>query len=497
MRAGKHSLATEDREFFALLAEVIFSNPFSFDRERLERTLGLTANLHPDEHYYAAVIPRLEQCMAKLEKQGITTIKHVQGKDRELFEYACLFRIYHHYVDRFDEHIQHQIEHGDMPARVDFASELLADLMTRGFGETESCRYLALFFQLRRAYFFIDCELVGDAPCMRRLRHALWNNVFTADVRLYAHHLWNHMEDFSTLLLGETGTGKGAAAAAIGRSGLIPFEREKSRFKYSFTRTFIQINLSEFSENLIESELFGHRKGAFTGAIDHYKGVFERCNPHGSLFLDEIGDVSIPVQIKLLNVIQERRFTPVGNHESRRFEGRVIAATNQCLEQRRQQGLFRDDFYYRLSSDVIHVPTLHQRLQESPDELPQLVSLLIARLTGRRDKRLEDRVIGTIRRDVPPDYTWPGNVRELEQAVRRVLINDECRMSGTANRGELPWLEKLKQGELSAQELLGAYSRMLYTKFGTYEEVAKRTGLDRRTAKKYIQNEKGRQIAGP
>ena len=212
---------------------------------------------------------------------------------------------------------------------------------------------------------------------MRRLREALWNNVFTHDMRGYDAALWNRMEDFSTLLLGETGTGKGQAAAAIGRSEFIPYLPAERRFAANFTETFIAINLSQFPEQLIESELFGHRKGAFTGAIDHHQGVFERCSAHGALFLDEIGEVSIPVQIKLLQVLQERTFTPVGGRERKRFPGRVVAATNRPLDRLRAEGRFRDDFFYRLCSDVIEMPTLRQRLAESAAEMVELVRLLV------------------------------------------------------------------------------------------------------------------------
>ncbi len=137
---------------------------------------------------------------------------------------------------------------------------------------------------------------------MRNLRLHLWNNVFTHDIRWYEQYLWNRMEDFSTLLLGETGTGKGTAAAAIGRSGFIPYDEKKGCFTESFTRNFIAINLSQFAESLIESELFGHKKGAFTGAVEHHDGVFTRCTPYGSIFLDEVGDISVPIQVKLPSI---------------------------------------------------------------------------------------------------------------------------------------------------------------------------------------------------
>ncbi len=204
---------------------------------------------------------------------------------------------------------------------------MLEELDRCGFSKRDSLRYFGLFLQLRRAYYFIDRALIGRAASMQSLRRGLWNVLFTEDARLYDNHLWDRMEDFSTLLLGDTGTGKGAAA--IGQSGFIPFDQQSRCFKPCFTQAFIATNLSQFPENIIESELFGHRKGAFTGAVDHHPGLFERCSGHGSLFLDEIGDVSVAVQIKVLKVLQERLFTAVGSHDERRFSGRIIAATNR------------------------------------------------------------------------------------------------------------------------------------------------------------------------
>ncbi len=481
-------LNSEDRQFFSLLAEIIFSNPFSPERSKVEALLGRTAAsyFHPDEHQLVMVIPALEYRLGILAEQGITKIVDVAEPDRPLLQYAFLYLVYHNFTDQFDDLIRAQMDLGKQPATVPFFQDLASVLTGHGFTDKEILRYMELFYQFRRAYFFIARALVGDSNSMRRLRHALWNNVFTCDVRLYGERLWDRMEDFSTLLLGETGTGKGTAAVAIGRTGLIPFDTRKNCFKSSFMENFIAINLSEFPESLIESELFGHRKGSFTGAIDNHQGLFERCSTHGTLFLDEIGDVSIPVQIKLLNVLQNRQFTPVGSHDTRRFAGRVIAATNRPLGALISEGRFREDFYYRLSSDIIEVPPLRVRIQESPQELAQLVQLLVQRMTGTFDEAFVEHIQKILERSVPAEHHWPGNVRELEQAVRRIIVNGSYPTLDRPPVRDNTWLNKLQLGQLTAADLLSGYCYRLYQELGTYENVAQKAGLDRRTAKKYI-----------
>lgn len=479
-------LDAESRDFLQRLTDIIFANPFSATVAQVEALLGAKVPVRGQAgHHYAALAPLAQEKIARLRELGITKVQDCAAIDRQLILHVFLFELYDHYAPAFDGLIDAQLQKGDEPADVPFAQELLFRLKARGLNEAESARYVALFYQLRRAHFFISKGLSGESESMQALRHALWNNIFTADVRYYADHLWDRMEDFSTLLLGETGTGKGSAAAAIGRSGLIPFDPGAGRFKYSFTATFIATNLSQFPESLIESELFGHRKGAFTGAIDNHAGLFERCSPHGALFLDEIGDVSIPVQIKLLNVLQDRRFCPVGGHRIQRFQGRVIAATNKTLDKLRQTGEFRDDFYYRLSSDVIHVPPLRTRLQEASDELEQLVGLLVERLTGEVEHGLIDKVMSALAAGVPRGYPWPGNVRELEQTVRRVILNGDCSVEQCGGPNTT-WLDAAEKGSLSAHDLLAAYCRMLYDRHRSYEDVAAITQLNWRTVKKYV-----------
>jgi hypothetical protein len=300
------ALSAADREFFAALGDVVFANPFSLERARLIVRLAPDAkpgDLTMDREALARVVgPRL----APLLREGATGLQRLGAEDRRLLEPALLYVGYHRCVPHLDALIEQQTRQSGDPLPVPFADEVVAELVRGGLSREQAPRYLALYYQLRRAFYFIHRSLAGDCESMRRFREALWNNVFTHDMRGFETALWNRMEDFSTLLLGETGTGKGQAAAAIGRSAFIPYLAQERRFAANFTETFIAINLSQFPEQLIESELFGHRKGAFTGAIDHHQGVFERCDPHGALFLDEIGEVSIPAQIKLLQVLQER-----------------------------------------------------------------------------------------------------------------------------------------------------------------------------------------------
>jgi len=476
------AITSAERDFLAALGDVVFANPFTAKRAALINRLAPNATLTDREALARVVAPRLAPY---LRREALTALS---ADDRRLLEPAFAYVVYHRYVPQLDAHIERQDNQPGAPLPVPFGEDAVGDLVQSGFTQERAAKYFGFFFQLRRAFYFIERTLAGKSDSMEELRRALWNNMFTHDMRTYEAALWEQMEDFATLLLGETGTGKGSAAAAIGRSEFIPYVPAERRFAANFADSFIAINLSQFSETLIESELFGHRKGAFTSAIDHHQGVFERCSKHGALFLDEIGEVGVPVQIKLLQVLQERRFTPVGGREKKRFSGRVIAATNRPIAELRQAGRFREDFYYRLCSDVIQVPTLRQRLGESPGEMAELVRLLVERTTHRTDSELAAFVLEALQRDVPRDYAWPGNVRELEQAVRRVLLTGTYKPDVTAAQtdGEDRLLARLREGNLTADQLLSAYCAMLYQRLGSYAAVAERTRLDPRTSRKYI-----------
>lgn len=484
----KERLSVEERAFFRMVYHAAFANPFSELRERLDLRIaghfpGLDRGATADR-YILEINRRIEH----LDREGRGHLDAFKGQDRTIIKTVFLFDVFYKYRERFDRLIKEQIRSGDESVPVPFADQAMEMIRKRGIPEQEILHYFALSYQLRRAFFFISHSLVGNSPCMKTLRRNLWNNVFTNDIGLYDRYLWNRMEDFSTLILGETGTGKGTAAMAVGRSGYIPFDPVKKRFSVSFTRAFSALNLSQFPETLLESELFGHKKGAFTGAVDDYQGVFDRCSPHGSILLDEIGEVSDHVQIKLLQVLQERSFTPVGSHARSRFQGRVIGATNRSVSAIHRGEVFRDDFYYRLCSDIIEVPPLRERISQDPTELVDLLSFTVKRMTGTAPEELTSRVLRVINRELGPAYTWPGNVRELEQCVRRVVLRRSYEGRKESTNGEMgsTLIKGIQAGTLSVSELVSGYCFLLYQCHGTYEQVAKQTGLDRRTVKKYI-----------
>ena len=478
-------LPAQDRELFQLVSRAAFVNPFGDERDALDVQIAQTEGDDPD--LLERLVRRIEGRLSALEEKGDLTPDAFPHDDWRLLEHAVLFEAFHRFAERLDARIEEQLGAGDEPVKIEIADSVLSRLTSRGLDRAHACRMLAFIWQLRRAYYFIAGGLTGVSPSMRRLREAIWNDVFTHDLERYERTLHDKLEDFSVILRGETGTGKGAAAAAIGRSGFVPFDEDRGRFQTSFTELFVPINLSQFPESLIESELFGHEKGAFTGAVHAHAGVFSRCSPNGAIFLDEIGEVSVPVQIKLLRVLQERVFSPVGGHEDRRFEGRVIAATHRDLDEARAEGRFRDDFYYRLCSDEIVVPPLRVRLAEEPRELDVLLEALVERIMGEPDAEVVASVRGAIESDLPPGYGWPGNVRELEQVVRRVLLTGGCAPRAASHgAGGDGFLDAVQAGELTAKALTERYCALLHGRLGTYEEVARVTGLDRRTVRKYV-----------
>ncbi len=352
-------------------------------------------------------------------------------------------------------------------------------------GETE--HVFACFFQLRRAWHTIYDNIIGGSMVSARLRAAVWQSIFTCDMRRYRRALYQRMGDIATLITGPSGTGKELVARAIALSRYIPFDAKRKRFATHAARRFYPINLSALSPTLVESEMFGHRKGAFTGALADREGFFEVCPEDGAVFLDEIGDLDPAIQVKLLRVLQTRVFQRIGDLTDRRFKGKVIAATNRSPAAEMQSGRFRQDLYYRLCSDIIVTPPLKEQIAGSPEQLRNLLLFLARRVAGLEEAdSLADEVERWIHAHLGPDYPWPGNVRELEQCVRNFVIRrsyEPARVCPSSPAPREAFLDAVREGTLTADQLMGRYCALVYAQTGSYVETARRLGLDRRTVK--------------
>jgi transcriptional regulator with PAS, ATPase and Fis domain len=234
----------------------------------------------------------------------------------------------------------------------------------------------------------------------------------------------------------------------------------------------------------VESELFGHRRGSFTGAVADRKGWLETCPELGSVFLDELGDLDPAIQVKLLRVIETRTFYPVGDTTGHRFQGKLITATNRDLSALIGKGRFREDLYYRLCSDQVATPSLAEQLADAPAVLRELVYYMSQRVAGEEAETLAGEVLIWIDGNLPGDYAWPGNYRELEQCVKNVLIRHNYRPNQPRVRDAVAQFGMdARAGRLSADELLTRYVTIVYSRTRSYEETARRLGLDRRTVK--------------
>jgi len=338
-----------------------------------------------------------------------------------------------------------------------------------------AARHSQLHRQLRRQLDRRDGDsadsiLVGISPAMRKLRAAL--------DRLAS-------QDVSILIRGESGTGKELVARALHERGARHVKR------------FVALNCGAIPESLIDSELFGHAKGAFTGATSDRAGVFVEADG-GTLFLDEIGDMPVGVQARLLRVLQEGEVRPVGGTGVRKIDVRVIAATHVDLAAAVESGRFRQDLYYRLNVIVLAVPSLRERL----DDLPLLAAHFLRKHGGQTPPSLSPEAL-----EVMSAYAWPGNVRELENALLHAIalhhgevLNRESlpfqigqtRARGTAAVGatldddELLPLTEAKR-KASATYERSYLLRVMAKAKGSVSEAARLAGLDRTNFRRLLQ----------
>ncbi len=495
--------SAEDRRFARVIERLNYGNPFLPERIETEReALGAafnesgadwnrTALLETRHPNLILLLERVEGVIERLKRRWPRD-KPLRAEESRLYEALVLHKIFHNYCERFDLSIQTALD-DDRPAnrvthypafRHDYES--LFDLPgLPGESRLTPEHLFAALFQIRRAFHHIHRSVLGGSAPITRLRGAIWQSIFTHDMRRYRNSLYPVMGDFATLVTGPSGTGKELVARAIGLSRYLAFDPSTGAFEEDFSGSFHPLNLAALSPTLIESELFGHRRGAFTGAIENRSGWLEVCPRGGAVFLDEIGDVDAAIQVKLLRVLQDRTFQRLGDTEPRRFKGKLIAATHRDLTAEMQAGRFREDFYYRLCSDQVRTPALREQLADSPGELATLTRFVAMRLIRDEPDALAfaGEACRWIEENLGLNYPWPGNFRELEQCLRNLLIRRKYTPPEQPSPQEADWLEKVRRHTLTAEEVLRHYCAEVYAETGTLEETARRLGVDRRTVK--------------
>jgi DNA-binding NtrC family response regulator len=302
---------------------------------------------------------------------------------------------------------------------------------------------------LKRDYHFRD--LISKSPAMQ----AVFDLARTAA-----------RSNSTILILGESGTGKELLARAI--------YAESPRSQ----GPFVAVSCAALTETLLESELFGHEKGAFTGAAMRRKGKFEMADG-GTLFLDEIGDISAKLQLDLLRVLEDRQFFRVGGSESIHVDVRIIAATNRDLQAAVADGSFREDLFYRLNVIPIQVPPLRDRLED----MPLLVEHFLAQLGAEMDRHVDD--VATEALGLLMAQTWPGNVRELRNVLERAMVVASGRVIQATDLGlrRPPCAEVSNGGTLASLDEVERHhiGRVLQESGGNISQAARTLGIDRAT----------------
>ena len=496
-------LSTANRRFLDAVSHLLYANPFlpemvAFERQALHREtieedpLWSTSVSDPDRVRANTwlIMKRLTPLLKTLRQDLAHARTAADERELLLYEDALLYYFYYKHYQRFVDATFHgKARDKD---RWGFYREFREDwnhyfhianvTLPTGY---QAPHTFACYYQIVRAFHHIFDQIIGSSQPAARLRAAVWQSVFTHDIRRYRRTLYARMNEFATLITGPSGTGKELVARSIAMSRYVPFDENKLSFEEELSGLFFPINIAALPGTLVESELFGHKRGSFTGAVQDKRGWLEACPPLGAVFLDEIGELDLAIQVKLLRVIETRSFQAVGEGSAHlhKFEGKLIAATNQNLERAIRKRTFREDLYYRLCSDQITTPSLRQQIDESPGVLRDLILFMALRVAGNEGNLLAEEAIAWIESNLGTDYAWPGNYRELEQCVRNILIRKDYQPHRATPAGKKDLLSSALQSKLTANELLIRYCTLVYAQTGSYEETARRLEIDRRTVK--------------
>lgn len=497
---------TRQREQIRLFGRLVMANPFSGERTDVEALLLGRRHRRAYRAWHSidgkpsvnSNLSRIHDLCDSLVRLGLSRgASWFSSLDSEFFQEWDLLALYWLF-SRWSLPMSRNVYLGD---RAEEETARLFPEFARDFGKAlnlpgRRCpsvyspeKVFALFHQIHRAFNSIYDFIAGGTEAAALLRSSIWQSIFTFDMKRYYHKLADRMNRLTTLVTGESGTGKELVARSIAFSQFIPFSSRANAFSTTHRSCFHPVQLSAMPQSLIESELFGHVKGAFTGAVSEHQGCFETCGECGAIFLDEIGEVSQETQVKLLRVLQTRQFRRVGGEHAISFRGKVISATNSNLEDACREGRFRQDLFFRLCSDTVQTAPLRTLVDGREEELRQFVLVIVKRMMeGREAEEFAATSIKWIVENLGIDYQWPGNVRELEQCLRNLLVRGEYRPPALKRTlpSQDPAEEFFEGCRLTADDVMRKYVQGVYRREGSFSATSRATQLDPRTVKKYL-----------
>ena len=480
-----------------LAEELAFANPFVIERTRMEeKVIGHFGQTKKRNPRFVEIDQRFDQVLYWFSRAEDTLLDGSSeilksakwSKRKGALAYFCLF---HEILPELDS-LSLDSEAKESRTRSVFRflekgiqkRKKLIEMDANSLWKSPA-HLFACFYQLRRAFLYVSGGIQGQSRPIQQLRARVWESVFTQDMLSYQQWMYEVVGKFPTIILGPSGSGKELVADAIARSRFIPYDEKKGEFNANPDRVFHPVHLSSLSETLLESELFGHKEGSFTGAIRDHKGVFQTAGKHGTVFLDEIGEVPEAVQVKLLRILQSGEFQPIGAENKSFFQGKVIAATHRNLNQQIYSGQMREDFFYRLCGDQVQTVSLREILDDSPEEINLLLSFICKKLFGEKGgAELETRIFRILEDAIPDNYDWPGNFRELEQVVRNVVVTGQYYPPKLIKKGDEIG-DYYRKTNITMDQWISLYAQKAYENTGSYREAGKRIGVDQRTLKKW------------
>ena len=487
----------------AYFAQLAYANPFLPERLNLEGNILGNERREKHQAWHIGMNPEGQRENLQLLKNKAEVLvnewkKHLKDDSdlerTKLATHTTLYYLYEELSVAFETFIHATPKERQQQSKKLYLTFLglyeqhLPPWMTQDDPALKPSHLFACFYQLRRAFMNTFRFIAGSSDPIIALRAAIWESIFSHDRQRYQKFLYRLMKDIPTLIHGPSGSGKELVAQAIGLSRYIPFNDQDFSFSGDPEHGLISMNLSAISPTLIEAELFGHRKGAFTGAQNESIGYLETCPSWGSLFFDEIGDISTQLQVKLLRVLQQKEFQRVGETKVRSFEGKVIAATHRDLSELMEQGKFREDFYFRLCADHITTPSLSEIVDRDPEQLKEIINFNLKAWMGPHDDHdlLLNEIHGHIVEHLGVDYHWPGNFRELEQQIRHRLLRPYALRKSLKSATKTHSWEQIQRGGIPLQNILEhIVTETLLRHQGNLASASRELEVDRRTIKKY------------